>query len=88
MEQLLPKARAAADPQVLAPSLVVAALVAARHDGVGVSDFVRELIELTRSRADRYRALFLLELTRLCTAASALDLARDLVAGLSVDLGR
>jgi len=88
IEQLLPRAREAGDPQVLAPSLAVAALVAARHDGIGVSDLVRELIELTRGRADRYRALFLPELTRLCTAASALDLARELVAGLSVDLGR
>ena len=52
-------------------------------------DLVRELIELTTGgRADRYRALFLPELTRLCTAANALDLARKLAAGLSVDLGR
>ncbi len=88
LEELLPKARAAADPQLLVPSLAAAALgVAAQSDGPAL-DLVRELIELTRGRADRYRALFLPELTRLCTAANALDLARELAAGLSVDIGR
>jgi tetratricopeptide (TPR) repeat protein len=86
---VLPKARAAADLQLLGPSLAVAAVVAAaRHDNAGVLGFVRELIELTDGRADRYRALFLPELVRTCTAADALDLARELAAGLSLDHGR
>ena len=70
------------------PSLAVTALsIAAQSDGPAL-DLIRELIELTRGRADRYRALFLPELTRVCTAANALDLARELALGLSVDIGR
>jgi class 3 adenylate cyclase len=89
VEQLLPRARAAADLQLLVPALAVAALVAqARDDSRGALGFVRELMELTLGRADRYRALFLSELTRTCTATSALDLARELAEGLTVDLGR
>jgi class 3 adenylate cyclase/tetratricopeptide (TPR) repeat protein len=89
LEELLPKARKAADPQLLAPTLAVAALVAtARRDGAGVSDFIRELIDLTHGRADRYRALFLAELTGICVQRDDLDLARELAGGMSVDIGR
>ena len=89
VEQVLPKARAAADLQLLVPSLAAAALVAeARVDGTRALGFVREVIDLTRGRADRHRALFLPELTRICTARNVLDLARELAAGLTVDLGR
>jgi predicted ATPase/class 3 adenylate cyclase len=89
VDQVLPKARAAADLQLLGPSLAVAALVAvAGGDGTGALGFVREFIEVTSGRADRHRALFLPELARTCTALDALDLARELAAGLSVDLGR
>jgi class 3 adenylate cyclase/tetratricopeptide (TPR) repeat protein len=89
VEQVLPKARAAADLQFLVPSLSVAALVAdAQDDRDGALGFVRELIELSRGRSDRYRALFLAELTRVCAAGDALDLARELADGMSVDIGR
>jgi tetratricopeptide (TPR) repeat protein len=89
VDQVLPKARAAADVQLLGPSLAVAAVVAAaRNDSAGALGFVRELIELTDGRADRYRALFLPELVQTCAAADALDLARELAAGLSLDHGR
>jgi predicted ATPase/class 3 adenylate cyclase len=89
VEQALPFARTAADPQILVPALAVAALVAtARGDGTGALGFVRELVDLTRGRSDRHRALFLPELTRICVQSDALDLAHELADGLSVDLGR
>ena len=89
VEHVLPKARAAADLQLLVPSLAVAALVAdARDDRDGALGFIRELVELTRGRSDRHRALFLPELARVCAARNALDLARELAKGLSIDLGR
>jgi len=86
VEHLLPKARAAADLQLLVPALAVAALVA-HERGDGALEFVGELNERTRGRSDRYRTLFLPELTRICVAAD-LDVARTLAEGLSVDLGR
>src|SRR5204862_2962279 len=41
-----------------------------------------------RGRSGRYRSLFLPALTRVCTSAGELDLARELNDGLSVDIGR
>jgi len=74
IDHLLPKARAAADPQLLVPSLAAAALVAdARGDGA--LEFVGELSERTRLSSDRYRTLSLPELTRICVEAD-IDLAR------------
>ena len=49
---------------------------------------MRELIDLSHDRSDRHRSLFLPELTRLCASAGALDVAHELAAGLSADLGR
>jgi predicted ATPase/class 3 adenylate cyclase len=88
VDQLLPKARQAADSQLLVPALAAAALVTAGRDDGAALGFVGELGELTRGRSDRHRALFLPELTRLCVKVGSLDLARELAAGLSVDLGR
>ncbi len=89
VEDVLPGARASADLQLLAPALAVAALVAeARDDNSRALDLVHELKEVTRGRSDRYRALFLPEITRTCAAADGLDLARQLADGLTVDLGR
>jgi class 3 adenylate cyclase len=90
VEQVLPKARATADPQLLVPALAAAAVVAAARedDAGGVLGFVRELLELTHGLSDRPRALFLPELTRICAQHGALDLARALQDGLTIDLGR
>jgi class 3 adenylate cyclase/tetratricopeptide (TPR) repeat protein len=86
---VLPKARAAADLQLLVPSLAVSSLVAsANGDNTAALDLVRELIDVTRGRSDRHRALFLPELTGLCASLDALDLARELADGMSVELGR
>ena len=88
-EAVLPKARTAADLQLLVPSLAAGALVAsANADRDRALGLVRELIDVTRNRSDRHRALFLPELTRMCVLAGALDLARELSAGLTVELGR
>jgi class 3 adenylate cyclase/tetratricopeptide (TPR) repeat protein len=88
-ERVLPKARASADLQLLVPALAAGALVAsADHDNDRALGLVHELVDLTRGRSDRHRALFLPELTRICAQADALDLARELGDGLTVELGR
>jgi hypothetical protein len=75
--------------QLLAPALSAAALIAAAlDDSDGALGHVRELIALSRDRSDRHRSLFLPELTRMCASAGALDVARELAAGLTADLGR
>jgi class 3 adenylate cyclase/tetratricopeptide (TPR) repeat protein len=89
VEEVLPRARASADLQLLVPALFAAALLAATQDDEGGAiGLVRELLELTRGRSDRHRALFLPELTRICTQRGALEVARELADGLTVDLGR
>ena len=89
VEDVLPKARASADLQLLGPSLSAGALVAfANDDSDGALSLVRELVDVTRGCSDRHRALFLPELTRMCASADALDLARELADGLTVELGR
>ncbi len=86
---LLVKARASNDMQLLAPGLASAALIAAAlADLEAAMGHVRELIDVSRGRSDRHRSLFLPELTRLCASADALDLAHELSAGLTADLGR
>ena len=89
VEELLPRARAAGDPQLLGPSLAVAALVSAAggDDAAGLG-LVHELEELTHDLSDRHRALFLPELTQMCVAAGAFELARDLGTGFTTDVGR
>ena len=75
--------------QLLAPGLSVAALVAAAlDDSEGALGHVRDLIDVSRDSSDRHRSLFLPDLTRLCASAGALDVARELADGLTVDLGR
>jgi class 3 adenylate cyclase len=86
---LLPKARAGNDMQLLAPGLSSAALVARALDDIdGALGHVRELIDVSRASSDRHRSLFLPELTRLCASAGAFDLARELADGVTADLGR
>jgi class 3 adenylate cyclase len=88
-EDVLPKARASADLQLLVPALAVTALVASANDDTDAAlALVRELVDVSRGRSDRHRALFLPELTRMCVVADTLDLARELADGLTVDLGR
>jgi len=88
-EDVLPKARASTDMQLLVPALAVGALVAAGNgDEDRALGLVRELLDVTRGRADRYRALFLPELTTMCASLDALDLAHELADSLTIDLGR
>jgi len=89
VDELLPKAWAGKDMQVLMPALSVGALIAAARDAPDVAlGLVRESFEVSRASSDRHRSLFLAELTRLCVSLDALDLARELADGLTVDLGR
>lgn len=89
VEELLPKARAGSDMQLLSPGFSVAALVAAALDDTeGALGHVRQLVDVSRDRSDRHRSLFLPELTRLCTSAGAFDLARELADGMTADIGR
>ena len=89
LEDVLPKARASADLQLLVPALSAGALVAfANGHGDRALLLVRELADVTRGSSDRHRALFLPELTRMCASADALELARELADGLTVELGR
>jgi len=89
LDGMLPRAREANDAQLLVPAVAVAGIVVAgRGDTDEAIGFVREYHEITRSRSDRHRALFLPELTRVAATAGALDLAGELAEGLSVDLGR
>jgi class 3 adenylate cyclase len=89
LDDLLPKARESGDMQLLAPALSVAAIVGATLNEPETSlAHVRELIDVSRDRSDRSRTLFLPELTRLCAANGAIDLARTLADGLTVVLGR
>jgi class 3 adenylate cyclase/tetratricopeptide (TPR) repeat protein len=87
-EDVLPKARASADLQLLVPALAAGALVAATSDRDSALALARELDDATRDCSDRHRALFLAELTRMCVLADELDLARELGDGLTVELGR
>ena len=87
--RVLPKARVVADAQLLVPALAAAALTAtAADDSPSALELVRELIDLTRARSDRYRTMFLPQITRMCTLAGAVDLAQALADGSTLDLGR
>jgi class 3 adenylate cyclase len=89
IEHVLPAARASGDLQLLVPTLAAASLVAeARDDSSNSLGFAEELMEATRNRSDHHRTLFLPELSRLCARNGALDLARRMAEGLSVDGGR
>jgi class 3 adenylate cyclase len=89
LDELLPKARAGYDMQLLVPSLSCAAIVAAALDDPDRAlGHVRELIDVSRDASDRHRSVFLPELTRLCATAGSIDLARALADGLTADLGR
>jgi class 3 adenylate cyclase/tetratricopeptide (TPR) repeat protein len=89
LDDFLPRAREARDPQVLALALVAAALVArARGDAPAAVRFVEEFEEATRGRADWHRARFLPDLVEICAEGGAPELARTLVESISVSVGR
>ncbi len=81
VEELLPKARAVGDPQILVPSIAVAALT---HDLGGHPDQVVPLIEeldVFGEGGEWIRAIFLPVLGRALVAAGRLDLADKLLEG-------
>jgi len=76
LEALLPRARETGDPQMLVPSLVVAAIVAAvSGDSSGALELLTELERATRDEPTGYRALYLAWPVRIAAAAGELDLA-------------
>jgi class 3 adenylate cyclase/tetratricopeptide (TPR) repeat protein len=88
-DEFLPRARAAADPQVLVPALGAAALVEqARGNLPAALQFTDELEKATRDRAQWYRARFLAELVEICVAAGAEEVARTLIDSISESIGR
>jgi class 3 adenylate cyclase/tetratricopeptide (TPR) repeat protein len=82
VDEILPRARKALDPQVLVPALALRALA------TGDVESVVELEEFTRDRADWIRARFLVELGRLLVSTGHADLLRALVEPIEVSIGR
>jgi tetratricopeptide (TPR) repeat protein len=79
--ELLDLARPIGELQVMAPALVVAALLAwVRGDREGAAGHVREFADITRDAAAEYRMSQLAEAVRLALWAGRLELARSLVA--------
>jgi class 3 adenylate cyclase/tetratricopeptide (TPR) repeat protein len=82
LDTLLPRARDNADPQVLVPSLVTAALVeSARGDAAAAFDRIAELDRLTGGWTPFWRTLLLLWPTRLVLAAGELERAEEFLEG-------
>ena len=78
----LPRSREIADPQVLIPSLVIAALI--EHAGGRVSsaaDLLGELRDTLEGSAGPYSAFGLPDALRLCLATGETALAKELVEG-------
>jgi class 3 adenylate cyclase len=89
VERLLAEARASDDLQLCVPALSAASVVAFEDGDVeGGLALVRELADVARHGSDRYRSLFVAELSRLCVLAGERGLAAELGTGMSVDLGR
>jgi class 3 adenylate cyclase len=88
-ENVLPTARASRDLQLLVPALAASALVRFdRGDLHGALGLIQELSDLLDDASDRYRCLFLAELTRMCVLAGKADLAKELGGKPTVDVGR
>ena len=88
-ESVLPSARASRDLQLAVPALAVAALIAfASRDVDGALALMRELLDASRDGSDRYRSLFLAELTRMCVLAGEPGLARELGREPKIEVGR
>lgn len=77
--EFLPRARAIEDPQVLAPALVIAALIEkARAEPAAAATLIEEFDESTRGDA-RFRNIHLPDALRVSTYAGALDDAERLL---------
>ena len=77
--EFLPRARAIEDPQVLAPALVIAALIEkARAEPAGAVSLIEEFDEATRDDA-RFRNIHLPDALRVSIYAGALDDAERLL---------
>jgi tetratricopeptide (TPR) repeat protein len=88
-DRYLDRARVATDPQVLGTWLAVDALVAgALRDAEAAAAAIRELIDVTRGRADWHRARSLPELVRLAARFERRELGRELVEPLRSTRGR
>jgi class 3 adenylate cyclase/tetratricopeptide (TPR) repeat protein len=78
-QEFLPRARKIEDPQILAPSLVVAALIEhAKGSGSDAISLIREFDAVTPVTS-MHRATSIHEAVRLCATAGAVDLAESLV---------
>ena len=89
VESVLPSARASKDMQLAVPALAVASLVAfASGDVAGALASMRELLEVSRDASDRYRSLFLAELTRMCLLAGEPGFAKELGREPKIEGGR
>jgi tetratricopeptide (TPR) repeat protein len=81
MSDFLPRARAIQDPQVLAPALVIAALIEeARAESAAAVSLIEEFEESTREEA-RFRNINLPDALRVAIWAGALDVAERLFEG-------
>jgi tetratricopeptide (TPR) repeat protein len=88
VEEFVPLARDARDPQVLVPALAVAAFVEqARGDLAAAVAFVDEIEQSTRE-AGNYRAFLVDELAAVCAEAGALDSIRRFVDSIRLTTGR
>ena len=84
-ERFLQVARDIGDPQVLVTALAVTALVKrALDDAPAAIALVEEVERVTRDRPGSYRAQHICELTRICTAGGAIELAERLLEGVEV----
>jgi tetratricopeptide (TPR) repeat protein len=89
VEEFVPFARDARDPQVLVPALAVAAFVEqARGDLAAAVGFVDEIEQSTREVADNHRAFMVDELAAVSVEAGDLDSIRRLADSIRVTAGR
>jgi class 3 adenylate cyclase/tetratricopeptide (TPR) repeat protein len=89
VESVLPTARTSRDLQLAVPALATAALVSFdRGDFDDALGLVQELLGVLDDASDRYRCLFLAELTRMCVLAGKVDLAEELGGKPTTDVGR
>jgi tetratricopeptide (TPR) repeat protein len=88
-ESVLPTARTARDLQLSVPAFATAALVRFdRGDLDGAVGLVQELLDVLSDASERYRCLFLAQLTRMCVLVGKSDLAKELGGEPTVDVGR
>jgi tetratricopeptide (TPR) repeat protein len=80
VEEFLPRARKAKDPQVLQPALTAAAVLAvARGEPAGATALVREAETNARSTAPLHHMRYLPQLAAVAVAADAMDAVRALL---------